>query len=448
MKKISIWEDSIKIKNYNKLNRNIKTDILIIGGGITGISTLYHLDNTKYKVTLVEQNRIGMSTTSKSTGKLTYLQNDLLTIIKNVHGEKILLDYINSQKEAINNIKGLIEKLNIDCNLEKTSSEIYTNKEKEIIKLKELEKFLLNNNIKVTSSKNNLVDSKYIIKVNDTYIFNPLKFINGLLNNINNNIYENTSIRKITKENNHYKCITNDNKEIKTKYIVLASHYPYFNIPYIFPLKGYIEKSYLSASPYKSKNNVSLISYSDPFISIRTYENYLIYLSNSHSINKSINDNKNYQELIKKLNNIKLTPEYLWSNSDIITNDYLPYIGVLKDNILIATGYNTWGLTNGFLAGTIIKDIILNKENKYIELFNPNRINKNIITKSITNTYKNIDSYIKSYKEKPKIKCPHMGCNLIYNDIENTWDCPCHGSRFNEHGICISAPSNKNINIK
>ena len=77
MKKISIWEDSIKIKNYNKLNRNIKTDILIIGGGITGISTLYHLDNTKYKVTLVEQNRIGMSTTSKSTGKLTYLQNDL-----------------------------------------------------------------------------------------------------------------------------------------------------------------------------------------------------------------------------------------------------------------------------------------------------------------------------------------------------------------------------------
>ena len=163
---------------------------------------------------------------------------------------------------------------------------------------------------------------------------------------------------------------------------------------------------------------------------------------------ESINDNKNYQELIKKLNNIKLTPEYLWSNSDIITNDYLPYIGVLKDNILIATGYNTWGLTNGFLAGTIIKDIILNKENKYIELFNPNRINKNIITKSITNTYKNIDSYIKSYKEKPKIKCPHMGCNLIYNDIENTWDCPCHGSRFNEHGICISAPSNKNINIK
>ena len=447
MKKISIWEDSIKIDSYNKLNHNIKTDILIIGGGITGISTMYYLEETKYKVTLVEQNKIGMSTTSKSTGKLTYMQNDLLYKIKKIHGDKVLLDYINSQKDAIKMTKEIVKKLDIDCNLEKVSSEIFTNKDNEIPKLKEIEEFLINNNIKVSSSKNNIVNSKYIIKANDTYIYNPLKFINGLTKNIKNNIYENTSIIKITKEHDYYKCITNDNKEIKTKYIVLASHYPYFNIPYMFPIKGYIEKSYLSASPYKSKNNISLISNSNPFISIRTYENYLIYLSNSHSTNKSINDNKNYQELIKKINNLKLNPEYLWSNSDIITNDYLPYIGVLKDNIIIGTGYNTWGLTNGFLAGSIIKDIILKKDNKYINLFKPNRININTITKSITNGYKNIDSFIKSYKEKPKIKCPHMGCNLIYNDIENTWDCPCHGSRFNEHGKSISSPANKDIDI-
>ncbi|MBQ6494783.1 MAG: FAD-dependent oxidoreductase [Bacilli bacterium] len=447
MKKISIWEDSIKLDSYNKLNHNIKTDILIIGGGITGISTMYYLEETKYKVTLVEQNKIGMATTSKSTGKLTYMQNDLLYKIKKIHGDKVLLDYINSQKDAIKMTKEIVKKLDIDCNLEKVSSEIFTNKDNEIPKLKEIEEFLINNNIKVSSSKNNIVNSKYIIKANDTYIYNPLKFINGLTKNIKNNIYENTSIIKITKEHDYYKCITNDNKEIKTKYIVLASHYPYFNIPYMFPIKGYIEKSYLSASPYKSKNNISLISYSNPFISIRTYENYLIYLSNSHSTNKSINDNKNYQELIKKINNLKLNPEYLWSNSDIITNDYLPYIGVLKDNIIIGTGYNTWGLTNGFLAGSIIKDIILKKDNKYINLFNPNRININTITKSITNGYKNIDSFIKSYKEKPKIKCPHMGCNLIYNDIENTWDCPCHGSRFNEHGKSISSPANKDIDI-
>ena len=92
MKKISIWEDSIKLDSYNKLNHNIKTDILIIGGGITGISTMYYLEETKYKVTLVEQNKIGMATTSKSTGKLTYMQNDLLYKIKKIHGDKVLLE--------------------------------------------------------------------------------------------------------------------------------------------------------------------------------------------------------------------------------------------------------------------------------------------------------------------------------------------------------------------
>ena len=447
MEKISIWEDEVKIKNYNKLTKNIYTDILIIGGGITGVNTLYQLNNTNLKVVLVEQNKIGLSTTGKSTGKLTYMQNDLLYKIKKIHGNDTLIEYIKSQIEAINIAKNTISKLNIDCNLENTPSEIYAKEEKEIKKLKELKEILTNNNIKITTSKNNIIDSRYIIKAKDTYIFNPLKYINGLLNNMEKDIYENTSIEKIAKENDHYICITDNNKKIKTKYIVLASHYPYFNIPYLFPLKGYIEKSYLSASKYKNNNKISLISYSNPFISIRTYKDYLIYLSNSHSTNKNINDNKNYQELIKKLNKLNITPEYLWSNSDIITNDGLPYIGVLEDNILISTGYNTWGLTNGILGAKIIKDIILKESNPYINLFNPKRININIITNSINNTYKSINSYIKSYCNRPKIKCPHMGCNLIYNSIENTWDCPCHGSRFNKKGKCISSPSNKNIKL-
>ena len=177
MKKISIWEDSIKLKSFNKLNHNLTTDILIIGGGITGISTLYHLNNSKYKVSLVEQNKIGVSTTSKSTGKLTYLQNDLLYNIKKTHGESTLINYINSQKDAIKMIIDTIKKLNIDCELEKVSSEVYTNKEREISKLKELEDILNKNNIKVTSSKNNIIDNKYIIKVNDTYIYNTLIII-------------------------------------------------------------------------------------------------------------------------------------------------------------------------------------------------------------------------------------------------------------------------------
>lgn len=439
MKNYSIWKD-LEVKNYPKLNDDKIVDILIIGGGITGISTLYHLEKTNLNVMLLEQNKIGCSTTGHSTGKLSYLQNDLIDKIRNSLNESAASLYLKSQIEAINKIVKVIEREKINCDLKKVDSYLYTNKEKEIKKIKSLEKFLNKNGINTNNTSNNLVKSKYMISAGDTYIFHPLKFIYGL--NCKN-IYEKTSIKKIKKYKDKYVCYTDKNK-ITCKYVIIASHYPYFNIPFLFPIKCSLEKSYLSASK-KNNKPISLISYSNPFISIRTHNNYIIYLNNSKSLNKNTKDKKNYNYLKESLNDLKLTPKYLWSNIDIMTNDGLPYIGKLKERLLIGTGYNTWGLANGFLAGIILSDIVLNKNNKYIKLFSPNRKNIDKYVESINDIIKNIEGYIKGIgKEK---KCPHMGCGLIYNKIEKTYDCPCHGSRFDINGKCISSPSNKNIDI-
>ena len=446
MKNISIWKDNYKSLNYESLDKDISVDVLIIGGGITGISTLYNLRDSNLNVILVEQNKIGLSITGNSTGKLNYLQNDLIDKIRLFYDDKVASLYLKSQIESINSIKDIVEEKKIDCDLEKVNSYLYTSDVNYISDINNLEKFLIKNNIDVSKSNHELVDSKYMIMVNDTYIFNPLKFINGLLRDNKYPIYENTSIIKVRKYKDYYYCYTNKNR-IKTKYVILASHYPYFIKPFLFPFKVSLEKSYLSASLYNIKP-FSLISYSNPFISMRTYNNYLIYLSNSHSINKDVCDKDNFNELLKKANDLGINPEYLWSNMDIMTSDGLPYIGVLKDNILIGTGYNTWGLTNGFLAGKILSDIIMEKDNQYIDLFSPHRKNIKKVFSYIPNAYKNIDGFIKGYKESSsKYICPHLGCKLIYNKVENTYDCPCHGSRFNKDGKCISSPANKDINI-
>ena len=469
MKNISIWKDTINKKEYPKLNGNKNVDVIIIGGGITGISTLYELRDSKLNVILVEQNKIAMSTTANNTGKLNYLQNDLLDKIRTNFDDKTIAKYIKSQQYAIDLITDIITKENIKCDLQKTNAFLYTNKENEIKKIKNLEKFLKKNNIKVEKGKTNLVRSKYMIKVPDTYTFHPVKYVYGLLKKNKFPIYEKTSIKKIEKENDYYICKT-DKYDIKAKWVVIASHYPYFNIPYFFPIKASLEKSYLSASKTVARP-ISLISYSKPTISIRNYKDYLVYLSNSHSLNKHICSKDNFEELQKKLNDLDLKPEYLWSNIDIITNDGLPYIGRLKDNILIGTGYNTWGLTNGPLAGKILSDIIMKKENEYIELFNPKRTNLAQALQIIVNIYKNISGFIKGYLVKNKKvtytklnnknvmiyqdkenyivyrKCPHFGCGLTYNEVEKTWDCPCHGSRFDIEGQCIMSPSNHNISI-
>ena len=163
-------------------------------------------------------------------------------------------------------------------------------------------------------------------------------------------------------------------------------------------------------------------------------------------IDKDICDKKNFDELLKKINDLDLKPSYLWSNIDIMTNDSLPYVGEIKKHMYLATGYNTWGLTNSFLAGSIIASLIERKKHPYKKLFSPDRIISNNLSSSLSDIWKNINGFIKGIKIDKK--CTHMGCGLIYNEIENTFDCPCHGSRFDINGSVIMSPANKKIKDK
>ncbi len=469
LKNISIWKDTVREVNYPALDENKYTDVLIIGGGITGASAFYHLRDSGLKVVLCEQNKIGHSVTGCSTGKLTFLQNDLIDKIRKTDG-KLAVKYLNSQKFAIDLALNIIDKEKIECDLEKTYSYIYTSKDNEIEKVIDFEKYLNKCGIKTFNCNSDLVDSKYMFKVSDTYMFHPIKFVYGLLSG-EDNIYENTSIKKIERDGEYYICHTDDYK-IKSKYVVIASHYPYFTIPYLFPIKGSLEKSYISASKYHT-DNISLISYSNPFISIRNYKDYLLYLSNSHAISSDVNDLKNYRELSKKIRDKNLKPEYYWSNIDIMTNDYLPYIGEIKDNLYIGTGYNTWGMTNGVLAGRMISDLIKGDKPEFWDLFDPKRGNLNQVIGAISDMKDSVIGYLDGffikndnieykmdgskkimiYKDgdreyKVYHKCPHLGCGLIFNEVEKTFDCPCHGSRFDLSGKCISGPANEDISVE
>ncbi len=441
MKNYSIWKKDNQKTSYPSLENDLEVDVLIIGGGLTGISSLYHLRKSNLKVVLVEQNKIGYGITGNSTGKLNVLQNDLLDKIRNYYNDDIASLYLSSQIEAIKDIMKAIKDKPIQCNLEKVETYLYTNQEKEIKKLKELKVFLQNNHLEIKDGNNMFVESKYMIK-GSSYIINPLKLIKGLIKNNPFPIYEKTSIKKIIKKKNSYICYTK-NHHIKAKYVILACHYPTFIKSLFFPLKVNIEKSYLSSSICPTKP-FSLISYSYPFTSIRTYQDSIIYLSNSHIIDTKLKDKNHYKELKIKLKKLNLYPDYLWSNTDIMTSDGLPLIGELEKNLLIATGYNTWGLTSSFLSGKVLRDIIEKRKNPYIDLFSPNRKRIKDISFYIKNIYHNINAYLKSYCiSNTSYKCPHMGCKLIYNEIENTYDCPCHGSRFLEDGTIITSPANQ-----
>ncbi len=464
----------------SSLNEDIETDTLIIGGGLTGLMTSYYLDNRD--VCVVDARAFGEGVTKNTTAKITYLQDNIYTKIKNWRGKKKARKYLHSQKETINELVRIIKKENIKCDLKVTPSYIFASTKSEIPKLKKEYEFLKDSYINIKEEPLPMDVKSYLsYKVEDTYTFNPLKFLTGIINILkkrNVKLYENTKIIKIYKDNDKYICCTSKFK-IKAKHVVIATNYPHFLFPLLMPLKCYVEKSHIIVSRVEDYKNLSCINVDKTGFSCRFYKdkgaNYQISLGASHNIAFKENDKSNFdkvQEFWGLLNqNIKMK----YTNTDVITPDYLPFIGKLKENMYISTGYNTWGMTNSVLGSRILSDLINEKNNIYVSLFNPKRItlahilklpiyiisntksfissklfkNKSWYNKETIQIDKNIGTYIdeNGLIHKVSLKCPHLGCNLVFNEIEKTWDCPCHSSKFSLDGKCIKGPSNKDIKI-
>lgn len=490
MKNESLWTKEIKRKRAKTLKEDIETDILIIGGGITGISIAYHLKDSGLKITLIDASRIGSKTTANTTGKLTYLQDKIYTTLDKTLSKETTDLYLKSQIDAIEIVKNIIITNQLKCNFESNSSYLFTNNPLEIKNIKKTKEILERNNIKVQEKEILPITfpCSYSIKVDNTIVFHPLKYVLSLKEICEEKgikIFENTTAMDYIKKEDYYIIKTKKNK-IKAKKVILACHYPHFQLPYLFSTKTYLEKSFLTAGKVEKNKKFNAITEDKKIHSIRYYsnkENYLIYVSESKKISSNMNNREKYNHLLwrMKTNFTNKITNY-WFNYDIMTLDSLPLIGYLEENnknLLIATGYNTWGMTNGSLAGKVISDIILEKENPYIKLFDPlrkmniyqiyNLVNynfKNGKSFFLSKTMNNYSFYPKNVKvvEKENTKygiyideekkehivyntCPHMKCDLIFNDIDKTWDCPCHGSRFDINGNVVKGPSIYSIKV-
>lgn len=478
---MSLWGKDLDRKSLSSLEGKKCVDTLIIGGGIAGMTTLYYLKEYS-DVCLVDASLVGEGVTKNTTGKLTFLQNTIYSdLICNMNYDTAV-SYLKSQKLAINLAKEMIEEENIHCYLEKVKSFVFTNKESEIKKLEQEKEFLESQGIKV--EKDHFPFSiPYLssISVSDTYVFHPILYMNHLKKILKDKIYEYTKITKIKRKNGKYICYGNSLEITATK-VIVACHYPFFFFPFCLPLKSHIEKSYIVARKVEKNPKVSAINVTNPSISVRFYEDergiYEICLSSSHKTSKNQDDCKNFKN-VKRIFTIKEEDKVsMWSNVDIMTDDKLPYIGKVKKNLYVATGFNTWGMTNGILSGFLLSYAIKGEKMPFEDLFLVKRSNFYQVKNFFPNFIGSAVSFIGSKKREKKwykenlqftkkngksiaiyndkngkkhivyTTCPHMGCSLLFNEQELTWDCPCHSSRFTIDGECIKGPSTKDIKYR
>ena len=326
--------------------------------------------------------------------------------------------------------------------------------------------------------------------------FNSYKYMLGLADAIVTKnggvIYENSKVIDVKKDDDKY-IIKTENSSVNAKFVIIASHYPIVNFPGFYFMKMYQETSYLIAvETNKELFNGMYINSEEPSISLRTaiYNGKRILLLGGmkHKTGAKIDLENAYKNLEKVAKDLYPDCKVLfrWNTEDCIPLDKIPYIGEfsnLMPNIFVGTGYKKWGMTSSNVAANIITDKILGKDNKYEEVFNSKRLKPIKNYEELTNMVKEVgnslvinrlrknDEHLENvkkdegkiieidkekigvYKDKEgniyaiKPYCTHLGCELSWNNLDKTWDCPCHGSRFNYQGKNIYNPAIKDLDV-
>lgn len=484
MKNKSIWKKGVENEMLPELNKDIMCDILIIGGGIAGLSTAYFLSESNNSIVLIDKNKCAEGASSKNTGKLTFMQELVYHKLESNYSKEVAKLYLESQKEAISLAIETIKQNNIKCNLLEEDAYVFINKDSNNNKIEKEINFYKESNIEyeIVNKLPNEFPIKCGIKTKGSYSFNPYKFLVGIKNKIKEkiDIYENTRVIEVKKEDNYYLTKTQNKNIIKSKYVVVATQYPFFIVPYYTPFKTTVEKSFIVGGG--GTNVFQAISGGKPTFSFNYYKEdggYLLYSRRSHSITTNLDTRKDREEMVEEYKKYFGTnPEYYFQNHDLMTYDYMPFIGKIDDNMYVLTGFNKWGNTNGIIGGSLISDLILEKENKYEGIFNPKRgisflkiknltiYNTMVMSRYILNKVVSSKSY---YDDRVRIEyingkkcgiyiddkgkhivsniCPHMKCNLVFNYVDKTWDCPCHASRFDIDGNIVYGPSVYDIKI-
>ena len=271
----SLWLEKNSIENFSTLDKNIESEICIIGGGIFGISTAYYLSKYGYKVVLVERDKIASKVTGHTTAKITSQHGLIYHYLLNQYGKDFARKYYLANQKAIGNIEKIINTNNIECDFKKQTSNVYTTNTSEIAKIEEEIKALEELDIEARKIEDSPLPFDIVsgIEFQNQAQFNPIKYISGLVNKIKENkglIFENTTCYDIKKEGNRYICYTKNN-EIKAKYVVIATQYPFINFPGIYFAKMYQSSSYVIGIDTKTKPFDGMyINIQSPIYSFRT----------------------------------------------------------------------------------------------------------------------------------------------------------------------------------
>lgn len=428
----SLWKATASLPEFPELVGDVRTDVLIIGGGIAGILTAYLLHEKGVRYVLVEKGRICSGTTGNTTAKITFQHGLIYDRILKSDGTEAARKYLEANRAAFDKYAELCGKT--DCDYEIKDNYVYSTDdrrklEKEVEALEKIGYIAdLCENVPLP------IKTVGAVKFPDQAQFNPLKFLSSVAEGLN--IYENTFVREMRGN-----TAVTDKGKIHADTVIAATHFPFINKHGSYFLKLYQHRSYVIALENAQDVNGMYVDECDTGLSFRNYEGLLLLGGGGHRTGKK---GGNWAELrafaAKKYPNSR--EKHFWATQDCMSLDGIPYIGrysAKTHGFYVASGFNKWGMTGSMTAAMLLSDMILGKRNGFASVFDPSR---SIVKPQL---FINGAEAVCNLLTPSKKRCPHLGCALKWNEAERSWDCPCHGSRFTEHGRVLDNPANGDL---
>ncbi len=489
------WLSSATVPPFPALDKAVTVDVLVVGGGITGVTTAYLLRQAGLSVGLAERDRIGRIDTGHTTAHLTAVTDTRLHELVQDFGRDHARALWDAGAAAIDQIEENVERENIDCEFTRVPGYLHAPVEgdKEESRAKFQEDARLANEFGFDASYLDSVPhmQRPGVRFSDQAKFHPIKYLPALADRIpgegsylweESEASEFDSKKRRAKINGHW---------VSYGTLVLATHNPLTGesglvSSMLFQTKLALYTTYAIGATI-SRGSVPAASFwdtNDPYLYLRVDrrkdEDYAILGGEDHKTGQVTDTEKCYERLQDSLT--KIAPgariDHRWSGQVIETNDGLPFIGESEPGQFISTGFSGNGMTFGTLSAMMARDWITQKKNPWTDLFDPSRkkvkggawdylkenkdypyyLLKTYLAKpegeSLASVGKNEGKILKLNGKKMAVYrdaegtvckrsavCPHMGCIVRWNPAEATWDCPCHGSRFKTDGSVISGPA-------
>lgn len=473
----SVWSAGCKIPSRQRLRGNIKADAAVIGGGMAGILTAFKLKQKGLDVVVLEGRRVASGVTQNTTAKITSQHSLIYQRLIEQQGTEKAKQYAAANQAAVREYEKIISSLNINCSFTPQPAYVYSVDNADQIEKEVQAARFLGIDAEFTEETSLPLKVAGAVKFKEQAHFNPLEFIKVLSEQLT--VYEDSFAQEIKDG----VIVTKDGR-IEAEKIVVATHFPFINAPGYYFARMHQSRSYVIALEGAQQLDGMYIDADENGLSFRNYKDLLLLGGGGHRTGENtLGGCYNKLRMAAERYYPQSSEKFHWSAQDCMPHDGIPYIGnysSLTPNLYVATGFNKWGMTGSMTAAMILSDLITGRDNENKDVFDPQRFNITSVKGLVKDSMQAVSGLAKQNFSLPEAKlqqvqkghgglvehdgekvgvyrdqhgavhlvstrCPHLGCQLEWNADEHSWDCPCHGSRFDYKGRLLDNPATKDL---